>query len=77
MKELRFRVQYRQFQPGDTVPAAWDHGVRGTLAQVGKAEWVEVPDAHAPVDDPAKAMTESPADKMLRPAPRIKRKGVA
>ena len=69
LMRYRFKIPYRQFRPGDLVPAGWDSGTVRTMLEAHRI---------APVAEPAqaKAIEAPPADKMLRPA-RVstKRKG--
>jgi hypothetical protein len=74
------RPQYKFLRPypphniGDPVPDTYGAGMIQTMLDYKRI--VRVAEPYAPVSDPAKALTESPADKMVR-MERVKRKGVA
>lgn len=71
--KYRFKRSFPPHAMGDPVPDSYTPGVIATMLEYGRIE--PLPDV-APVTDPAKAATSSPADKMVR-APRVARKGVA
>lgn len=76
MPRYRFKYSAHPHGKGDPVPDSYPPGMIQTMLAYGRIEPVPEPEAHAPVEDPAKAITVPAEDKMVRPAPRIKRKGV-
>lgn len=66
-RKLIFKIPFKQFRPGDAVPEQWDEGVKATMVQFCRAEYVDAA--------PAEKVCVPEADKMVRPSAKVKRKG--